>query len=313
MSEDLFSPFDPLNGKPVTIVFGSFNYRRTIHEWIQRAVPLCNHWRIICLDREIISWLNKIGRGSCAIYFYDLFPGMQEHNLAKLDNKSRKKIIFTLRQNLFRAIAESGRDFVHSDADALWLQDPRPWLMQHTEFDILISQGTYAPREHFQRYHFVLCAGFFFCRANKRTQNYFRQVEATKWALDQKSMNEVLLADPKARWELHRPRIWWNSVGRLAGPWRKVPVLVSSIWMLMRRIAPKWTRRVENRSLKKSNYPEWLKDIIRYYIYVSPEIIKGSFSKRLTIGVIPMHLIPRIEPISSTSSWVVHLRSNIRK
>ena len=314
MSEDPFSPFDPLNGKPVTVVFGSFNYRRIIHEWIKRAVPLCDHWRIICLDREIISWLNEIGHGSCAVYFYDLFPEIQEYDLANLGDQ-RTRIIFMLRQKLFRAIAESGRDFIHSDADAFWLHDPRPWLMQHDEFDILISQGTFSPRSHFKRYRFVLCAGFFFCRANERSQNYFRQVEESKWLLDQKSMGEVIIDDPEAYWKVHRPRIWWSTTGAVRGPWHKIPVLLGSALIWMCRTAPRWSHRFKEQLLRSNFYKRlnWFKEMLDNYIYISPEIIEGSFSNRLTIGIIPMHLVTRIKCVSSTSTLIVHIRANQKK
>ena len=63
MAKDPFSPFDPVNGNPVTIVFGTFNYRNIIHKWINYAKSSCDHWRIICMDQELVGWLNEIGHG----------------------------------------------------------------------------------------------------------------------------------------------------------------------------------------------------------------------------------------------------------
>ena len=173
MAVDPFSPFDPVNGTPVTIVFGTFNYRNVINKWINHALSTCNHWRIICLDQELVDWLNEMGHGSCAVYLYDLFPDMTRHKLNNLDKKSRAKVIFSLRKKLFYALAESGRDFIHSDADAFWLRDPRPWLAQYAEFDLLISQGTYGPRSQLVRHHFTLCVGFFLCRSNASNSTLF--------------------------------------------------------------------------------------------------------------------------------------------
>ena len=47
-----------------------------------------------------------------------------------------------VRMRLFLHLAANGCDFIHSDADAFWLRDPRPWLMRHPDYDLLCSQGT---------------------------------------------------------------------------------------------------------------------------------------------------------------------------
>ena len=311
MTVDPFPSFNPINGMPVTIVFGTFNYRETIHEWINYAALSCDHWRIICLDQELVSWLNEIGHSTCGVYFYDLFPDAPYYNLANPELKSRLPIIFAMRKKLFYALAKSGYDFIHSDADAFWLQDPRPWLMQHTKFDLLISQGTKGPKSHFTRYHFTLCTGFFFCRANVRTQNYFYRVKETRWNLDQKSMNEVLLNDPKARWQIYKPTIWWNIIGKFHRDWYKAPALVYIMLVWARRYAPQWLRRVKEQLLRLPCPGKlcWLRSLLNY-VYISPKIIRGSFSNGLTVGVIPMHLVTRIERILPTSPWVIHTSTN---
>ncbi len=284
MATDLFSPFDPLNGTPVTIVFGTFNYRDVINKWINHALSTCDHWRIICLDQELVSWLNEMGHGTCAVYLHDLFPDMTRHNLDNSDKKPRAKVIFSLRKKIFYALAESGRDFIHSDADAFWLQDPRPWLKQHTEFDLLVSQGSFSPKPQFSRHRFTLCAGFFLCRANVRTKNYFRQVAEAKWYFDQKSMNEVLLNDPEAYWQMRQPSVWSSSTGEIGGKWQKT-------------LSPGRPYRLRS---------------LHNYIFISPEIIKGKFSNGLTVGVIPMHLVTRINYQWPTSPFVVHIYANKR-
>ena len=313
MTVDPFSSFNPINGMPVTIVFGTFNYRKTIRQWINYAALSCDHWRIICLDQELIGWLNKIGHSTCAVYFYDLFPDAPYYNLADPELKPIAPKIFAMRQKLFHALAKSGYDFIHSDADAFWLQDPRPWLMEHTKFDLLISQGLHGPNSHYARYHFTLCAGFFFCRANVRTQDYFRRVEETEWNLDQKSMNEVLLNDPKARWWISQPTILWRN--RLKKNQHKVPnwykVLMPMpylfIWALL--YAPRrWMCYFEKKLLWphcQGSDPDLLN-----YICISPKIMKGRFSNRLTLGVIPMHLVSRIGHILAPPPWVVHIDIN---
>ena len=303
MTADLFSPFDPVNGNPVTIVFGTFNYRNTIHKWIDHAESSCDHWRIICLDQELVGWLNEIGHGACAVYYYDLFPDMPKYDRSK--GSWAETIFAIIRPKLWRELADSGRDFIHSDADAFWLQDPRPWLMQHTEFDLLISQGTVWPIPQFIRHHFVLCAGFFFCRANMRTQNYLRRVEAAEQD-DQLVMNELLLHDPNMRWQIDQPTILRNKTGNYtAGPWYKTTTVP--------RHTPPWMFHI--RGWLSQHYLKMLCPLINRFIdfiYISPEIIKGNASDGLTVGVIPMHLVTRIKrkPAPSTNPLVTHTCSN---
>ena len=289
---DKLSPFDPIDGKPVTIVFGSFNYRDTIRKWINHTPSSCDHWRIVCIDQELVGWLNEIGHGNRAVYFYDLFPDTPKHDP---NRKLAKHLFTTMRPKLWRALADSGRDFIHSDADALWLQDPRAWLAQHTEFDLLISQGTIYPASHYFRHLFVLCAGFFFCRSNARTQNYFRRVEEAK-NIDQLVMNELLLYDPEATWQIRRPSLWFAK-GHYSQIWQTVPALIKNnigIWIL--RLISKPLRRLKLGS-----------DCI---IQISPDIIRGRFSGGLTVGMIPMHLVTRINGISSNNLMVEHVPQN---
>ena len=313
MTADPFSAFDPVNDTPVTIVFGTFNYRSVIHEWINHALSTCDHWRIICMDKELVAWLNEIGHGDCAVSFRDLFPDVSLQHLKNSSGKLRPGKLFELRKKLFLALVKSGRDFIHSDADAFWLRNPVPWLTQHIEFDLLISQGTHAPKQHFDRYHFTLCAGFFLCRANVRTQNYFQQVAERK-VLDQENMNIILADDPEANWRIHQPTVWVSSSGRVGGKWRKIPVLLCAMLAWGQRSTP-WLLRFIKTSLSQLHCPGrlcWLRSLLRY-IYISSEIIKGKFSNGLTIGVIPMHLITRIEYQWSNPPFVVHTPVQKRK
>ena len=303
MATDPFSPFDSVNGNPVTIVFGTFNYREIIRKWINHAESSCDHWRIICLDQKLVGWLNEIGHSACAVYYYDLFPDMPQYDLDNMSKTSRAKTIFTMiRPKLWRTLADSGRDFIHSDADAFWLQDPRPWLAQHTDFDLLISQGTACPTAQFARHHFVLCAGFFFCRANVRTQNYFRRVEAAKRD-DQLTMNELLLYDPNMRWQIHQPTAYYANYSD--GTWHKTTTVLRHVPVPM-YILRKWLSQHHHRKLLL------LVTRFTFFIYISSKIIKGSTSNGLTVGVIPMHLVSRIKqaPAPSTTPLVLHTSDN---
>ena len=281
--------FDPLDGEPVTIVFGTFNYRAKIREWIAAAESgTCRHWRILCMDRALREWLVESGYGAQAIDYYAVVPGAPRHDfaaLAALDRWEAMKALMPLRTRLFLHLANAGRDFIHSDADALWVRDPHPWLARHSGIDLLASQGSMHPRSQFRRHRFVLCAGFFLCRANARTRSYFERVESRDHWDDQVRMNEVLLDDPEGRWTVKDPVPMVFQRGQWRPPSSKdrFRILAERAWVRARipRNALPWSLR-------------------RFGVVVtSREIMSGRFGGGLTAGVIPLHLVGRKMPITS--------------
>ena len=291
MSDNALTAFDPLNGTPVTIVFGTINYRDTVHQWIEAAERAgCDHWRIVCLDQELFNWLAARGYGAQAVDYYKALPDAPRYDFAALDPRDRMRALLPLRTRLFLHLARAGRDFIHSDADAIWIRDVRPWLAQQPGYDLLASQGTWWPAEQYVRHHFVLCAGFFLCRANSRTRAYFEQVEAIDQPDDQERMNLVLFNDPNGRWTLHRPVFRHLDQRR----WRR-----ASLGKLLLLAPLRLLSRLRLLGAKLS-----LHGPLRY-IFTSREIIRGRFSNDLSVGVIPMHLVVRLKP-PSPETLVTH-------
>ena len=219
--------------------------------------------------------------------------------------------LFKMRKKLFSALIDSGRDFIHSDADAYWLKDPRPWLASHTEFDILISQGTIYPLEQYKRYHFVFCAGFFLCRSNMRTQNYFRQMEELTDMDDQASMNHILLDDPNAYWYKYSPTIIWGAFSLMGQLYKDIKTL-NRIFSRLSRIFSRLNRfykipNILNSAVIWACRQPLLRRLFHTIIYVSPDIIKGTFSNRLAVGIIPMHLVTRISIMRSNDTMIKHI------
>jgi hypothetical protein len=68
--------------------------------------------------------------------------------------------LWRLRARIFATLACRGMGFVHSDADALWLAEPRPRISALTS-DLVFSQGTVWPSDVARAWGFVLCCGFF--------------------------------------------------------------------------------------------------------------------------------------------------------
>ena len=78
--------------------------------------------------------------------YYALFPDTPRVDVdAIAGNFLRLRVLTAMRLKLFRVLIDQGFDFMHSDADAFWLRDPRPWLAEQTGYDLLCSQGTDRP------------------------------------------------------------------------------------------------------------------------------------------------------------------------
>lgn len=282
---DPLSAFDPLHGTPVTIVFGTFNYRDRVVEWIEAARRgTCDHWRIVCADRELVRWLAERGHRANAVDLHEVLPGAPRYDFTALSRRDRMRALMPLRTRLFLHLVRNGRDFIHSDADALWIRDPRPWLARHPAIDLLASQGIFWPVAQYLRHRFVLCAGFFVCRANRRTLAYFERVEALRDWDDQVRMNLVLLNDPQGRWRIDETA--WMV--RRRGLWRPAPAYMRLPLAIVRplsRLGAPGERLGLSRPFR--------------HIRVSRGIIHGSFGDGLTVGVIPWHLIKRDMPRSA--------------
>lgn len=268
---------------PVTIVFGTFGWRNTLLGWMKHARAAgCGHYRIVCLDDALRRFLCERGGAGRVVDYRDILPDAPIPDLDAMERQERLRSLTPLRMKLFLHLAAHGCDFIHSDADAFWLGDPRPWLMDRPGYDLLCSQGTTFPRPHYHRHHFVLCAGFFFCQANERTRRYFEQADALArhYPDDQVCMNGVLLGDREGHWSLERP----IASVRIRGRWSRPPCETAftrcAKYVLRRPIL----RALVNGALRLSGI-DW--------ILTSREIIRGRFADGLTVGVIPMHVVAR--------------------
>ena len=282
MADGPLSPFDPVDGNPVALVFGTFGYRETVGRWIEAAERgACDHWRIVCLDRGLLGWLRDTGHAGRAVDYYDVLPDAPRVDVDALPPARRLGALCPLRIRLYVRLAGSARDFIASDADAVWLRDPRPWLDRHPDCDLLASQGTTWPTDHYLRHHFALCGGFFLCRAGARTRDYFERMQALAGSpSDQWRLNAVLLRDPGGCWAAGR-RTLWLAAGR---DWHRPPWWVSAALAPIRLLSAPLLEKLQDRLLLGLGFD---------YLFTSREVIRGRFSGGLTVGVIPMHLVWR--------------------
>ena len=110
--------------------------------------------------------------------------------------------LWQVRLLVFEVLAAAGIDVVHSDLDAVWLDDPRPHLFDDALLDGAFSQGTFHPRAAHAAWQFVLCCGLFGLRGSPATARFMAAVrgQAVQDGDDQAALNHVLLHTGTA-WE----------------------------------------------------------------------------------------------------------------
>ena len=277
---------------PIVLVIGTHNVFKQVVTWIKYARRAgCRHYRIVCMDDEIELRLREQGEKNTLSY-YELFPDAVQisfrSGMTRDELFAERNILWKLRIRLCAYLAEQRVEFIFSDADALWIKDPRPFLILHPEYDLLISQGIYThnglephkgggmgKNHDAARFPVVLCAGFFLARPSLNMQNYFKEVALLieEYPNDQYCMNEILMRNSVKHRDIQKPmRIPIYDRKKSAG-WAVFARLLS-IPMLQ-----PFSQRL-------------LRLLPRHCIVVSPEIIRWV-SGELTVGVIPMGLIAR--------------------
>ena len=263
------------------------------------------------MDRDLLTSLRK--EGERAVYFWDLLPDAREEKTdPPLARWERLKWMTRLRTTLFARLAAAGVDFLHSDADALWQRDPRPWLREHMGFDLLFSQGTTHPSRHHWAAGFTVCAGFFFARASARTAAFFEEAErmATREASDDQSQfNRLLRRRLSGRWEMEAPRLAIaRSRGRVAS--------TDEVTWSWRYAEGAWIRALGTRALREW----WLRYLAhgalraggRKAMVTSAKVMTGRLDDGLTVGVIPMRLVERV-PLADRGDVLVSHLAEVRR
>ncbi|HEY5237363.1 MAG TPA: putative nucleotide-diphospho-sugar transferase [Rhizomicrobium sp.] len=162
---------------PVAIVFANSAYREILHNWLRHAHAASFGNIVVCaLDDALAAEMSDAGIACSTINGGD--------TLAQL---------WVRRAHLFAALCRARIDFIHSDADAVWLQNPveRSFSLG---VDVAFSQGTVWPYDIVEEWSFVVCCGFFAVRAGPRAAVFFDTVSerTEKERDDQIAVNRAL-------------------------------------------------------------------------------------------------------------------------
>lgn len=182
LAEDIESVSE--NGQ-VVLAFCDSRYSEVLDNWLH-FINKCEikNYIVIALDDELYEALYKANISA------RIGPP-----LADLE------ALWIYRVTLILEILELGYDVVHSDVDAIWLQDPRPFL-HSTDGDLIFSQGTVWPEEVHKIWGFVLCCGFFLLRSNHKSILFCNQwVTALKSDCDDQRALNRLLVDQNIVWQ----------------------------------------------------------------------------------------------------------------
>jgi hypothetical protein len=164
---------------PIVVVFASAPYAEALANWIRFARRAgAARILVVALDGHAAATSEASGVESIII------PGITTRNA-----------LWVARAALFSELAQAGVDFVHSDADAIWLRPPIEETFS-LGVDIAFSSGTVWPPTALARWGFVVCCGFFLARASAATAAFFSEVSerAQICGDDQVAVNEALIA-----------------------------------------------------------------------------------------------------------------------
>ena len=182
--------------KPHIIVFANYNYLPVLENWIIAIQKTgITNYLIISLDEKLHLYLRQ----------------RSIHTLLRPCELDLGKLWIHRVEVILEFIAK-GHDIIHSDADAIWLKDPLPYLNDLPQ-DMIFSQGTLWPPDIQKKWGFVLCCGFFMLRSNKNTLAFMQKLlERVKQDKDDQVSCNRLLFEEGLTWNM--PKETYNLTFR---------------------------------------------------------------------------------------------------
>jgi hypothetical protein len=173
--------------EPLIVTFSDARYLPLLGIWLDKLQRLgLRRIRIYGLDSATLAWCRERGVDA-----------------AQLPWQGDLRELWVKRIGVFRALLAAGEEFIHSDADAIWLRNPlEEGSARDLRDDLLFSQGTVWPPDVHQRWGFVLCCGWFWARPTTLVHAFFEALEREVRTIgdDQICVNR-LLAAAGAAWQ----------------------------------------------------------------------------------------------------------------
>lgn len=170
----------------IILVFANYGYRHVLDVWLN-SIKQCGvtNYLIISLDREMQQYLTD---NKTQTYLFNIDNDFAEIMIHRTDF-----ILKTL--NL-------GFNVIHSDADAIWCDDPQSEYFNFDQHDLVFSQGTIFPPEIHDKWGFVLCGGLYGIKPGNKTRQLVEKVlkDVRISKNDQRSFNRVLY-EKKISWQ----------------------------------------------------------------------------------------------------------------
>lgn len=191
-SEDCFKSLDDFVlhsaclDTPLVIAFSDISYLEITLNWIVAIERVSvENYLIVALDVETFQFLNEKNLPTVAMFLDDTNRELELPWLTRL---------WELRLHVFQYLAYAECDFIHSDVDAVWLQNPIEDLLLREDYDLLFSSGTNYPLETARKLGFVACCGFFYVKASNSVGKLFEDIAtaSTISGDDQVGLNRVL-------------------------------------------------------------------------------------------------------------------------
>lgn len=170
-----------MKSQPVVIAFADSSYLPLLEHWLLRLEALrIERTKIFCLDAATRDWC--VSRGVAA---------------SEVRWSGDLRDLWVRRIGVFTELLSHGEEFIHSDIDAIWVQNPLEVGSAATcSEDLVFSQGTVWPPDIHDQWGFVLCCGWFRAKPTPAVREFFRALDADvrRTGDDQISVNRLLAA-----------------------------------------------------------------------------------------------------------------------
>lgn len=184
----------------ITLTFGNSAYTQVIDNWVAHMKLLAiSSYVVIALDQRLADHLSEQDIPHFLVSCESGFQGF-----------------WKLRMRLVSTILAEDVGVIFSDADAVWSRDPRSDLLNDTQADLLISQGTVFPPKAFEMWGFVLCCGFFYVAPTPQARELFDSLENKSRREkfdDQRELNLEILRRG-VTWKISDPEVVKLANGR---------------------------------------------------------------------------------------------------